>query len=160
MICWKSVISTQWIWLTLYKLQHLVFLTIPCNSLLYLLSGPHFCIHKCPRIGDIYCGHRGLLEVLGWRRVAGRAGGGFPSSSPDSNSPWETGSASETSTPSRSCLDTVSICSLNSFLLPSHSSPILSGLSYCQFVFIKITISARHWEISETTNLVLMKRRH
>lgn len=48
---------------------------------------------------------------------------------------------------------------INSFLLPGRSSPLLSGLSYCQFVFIKITILARHWEIRETTNLVLMKRR-
>lgn len=47
----------------------------------------------------------------------------------------------------------------NSFLLPGRSSPCLSGLSYCQFVFIKITILARHWEIRETMNLVLMKRR-
>lgn len=46
----------------------------------------------------------------------------------------------------------------NSFLLPGRSSPRLSGLSYCQFVFIKITILARHWEIRETMNLVLMKR--
>lgn len=49
---------------------------------------------------------------------------------------------------------------LNSFLLLRQRAPMLSGLSYCQFVFIKITILARHWEISETTNLVLMKRRH
>ena len=48
----------------------------------------------------------------------------------------------------------------NSSLLLGPSSSLLSGLSYCQFIFIKIAILARHWEIRETTNLVLMKRRH
>lgn len=49
----------------LYKFQHLVFLTIPCNSLLYLLSVPHICIQKCLRIGEVYCGHWALAEALG-----------------------------------------------------------------------------------------------
>lgn len=152
----------------LHKLQHLVLLIIYHVSICSVCS-----LYPTPAFSNVQrCLSRWSLPwassvVRSARPIEGPWQGlGRPSGpqqcSPDSNSRWKTGSASETHkhTPSRSCLDTVSICSPNGFLLPRRSSPILSGLGYCQFVFIKITISARHWEISETTNLVLMKRRH
>lgn len=59
----------------LYKLQHPVFLTIPCNSLVYLLSVPHFCIQKCPRIGSLLwaLGVVGSARLRGWLAGLGKA---------------------------------------------------------------------------------------
>lgn len=59
----------------LYKLQHLIFLTIPCNSLVYLLSVPHFCIQKCPRIGSLLwaLGVVGSARLRGWLAGLGKA---------------------------------------------------------------------------------------
>lgn len=90
----------------------------------------------------------GLWEGPWW----GWEGLQAPISSPDTNSPRETGSTSKLA--STHLLQDVWTLSpsvpLNSFPLPRQRAPILSGLSYCQFVFIKFTILARHWEISET----------
>lgn len=128
----------------------LVFLITPGKSLLYLLFTSHFffyigsviwcgikCGQKCGAMGGSWWGWEGLQA---------------PISSPDTNSPRETGSTSKLA--STHLLQDVWTLSpsvpLNSFPLPRQRAPILSGLSYCQFVFIKFTILARHWEISET----------
>lgn len=100
----------------LYKLHHPVFLILPGSSLLSLLFAPH---SRCTS-AESQRSRWGLrwaprARGLGWWRVPGGGEEGLsPRSSPDLNSPWEAGHAPETRkrTPSRSCLDTVSICSL------------------------------------------------
>jgi hypothetical protein len=82
------------------------------------------------RAGNVYCEHQVFRECWfmenpwhGWECPSG------PQTAWDSNSPC---------TPCWSCLETVSICPLHSFLPQRRNLP-LSGLSDCQFVIIKIT---------------------
>lgn len=65
MTCWK--LSVHNVCGNSLQVQYLVFLIISCNSLQYLVFVAHFCIQKCPRTGDVYCGPRGLSELLGWQ---------------------------------------------------------------------------------------------
>lgn len=103
-----------------------------------------------------YFGGAGLIEDLreGWGNPSG------PQVSPDASRPQEMArkQGHTFSMLLRHHLHlfpcTASSCRANALL------PFLSGLSVCQVVFINITNLARHWEGSETANMVLMKRRH
>lgn len=147
-----------------YKLQTLCFSSPQAKPTVFAFSTSLLLLHQEShrRAGEVDCGRPGWA-ALGGCRVRGRGRESFrshalltPTAPRRQDAPVRRASAHLLRAAETLALSVPG----NSFLLLGPSSSLLSGLSYCQFIFIKITILARHWEIRETTNLVLMKRRH